>query len=303
VKNKTMSDIKISVGITLFTNPDYIFEAIDSLINQSEDAWEGILLLDKGASIKTIQIFDNFNHSKFKKFKSPIHLGPEQARAKAIELATTNWYFQLDSDDVLPVNAISDVLNAIKKSPKAEFIYGSTLHFSKESYYVMPPSNDPEVLVTSSLFSSMLPIKISMYNRLGGYSKKLKYFAADWDFWLSVYEKKILGADTDTVLYHRRNHNNNVINRNIEQWPEVLTKIINRHPKFFNFNHRKRKARYHVFERLARHYRTIRERNKAAYYAKIALENGNETVTLLEILKEQKMSKIRYFLRYIGKLL
>ena len=95
-----MSDIKISVGITLFTNPDYIFEAIDSLINQSEDAWEGILLLDKGASIKTIQIFDNFNHSKFKKFKSPIHLGPEQARAKAIEFATTDWYFQLDSDDV-----------------------------------------------------------------------------------------------------------------------------------------------------------------------------------------------------------
>ena len=164
-------------------------------------------------------------------------------------------------------------------------------------------TDDPEVLSTSPLFSAIMPIKISMYNRLGGYSKELKYFAADWDFWLSVYENKILGMDTSTILYHRRNHNNNVINRNIEQWPAVLTKIIDRHPKFFYSNHRKMQAKYHVYERLARHYRTIRERHKAAYYAKIALENGERTVTLLEILKEQKMSKIRYFLRYIGKLL
>ena len=56
----------------------------------------------------------------------------------------------------------------------------------------MEPSNDPEVLTTSALFSAIMPIKISMYFRLGGYAKELNYFAADWDFWLSVYEKKLL---------------------------------------------------------------------------------------------------------------
>ena len=52
-----------------------------------------------------------------------------------------------------------------------------------------------------------MPIKISMYFRIGGYAKELKYFAADWDFWLSVYEKNIIGAETKKILYHRRNHN------------------------------------------------------------------------------------------------
>ena len=46
----------------------------------------------------------------------------------------------------------------------------------------MEPSNDPEVLTTSALFSAIMPIKISMYFRLGGYAKELNYFAADWDF-------------------------------------------------------------------------------------------------------------------------
>ena len=37
----------------------------------------------------------------------------------------------------------------------------------------MPPSTDPEVLTTSALFSAIMPIKISMYDRLGGYAKEL----------------------------------------------------------------------------------------------------------------------------------
>ena len=113
-----------------------------------------------------------------------------------------------------------------------------------------------------------MPIKISMYFRLGGYAKELKYFAADWDFWFTVYEKNIVGAETDQILYHRRNHNNNVISRNMSKWPEVIDIIIYRHPKYFCNNERKRKALYYVYEKLARHYRTTRKRKKAARFAK-----------------------------------
>ena len=36
----------------------------------------------------------------------------------------------------------------------------------------MPPANNPDVLAGSALFSSQMPIKISMYHRLGGYIGK-----------------------------------------------------------------------------------------------------------------------------------
>ena len=62
--------------------------------------------------------------------------------------------------------------------------------FFKKSSYVMPPSNNPEVLTSSALFSAIMPIKIAMYFRIGGYAKELKYFAADWDFGYQ-YMKKI----------------------------------------------------------------------------------------------------------------
>ncbi|OUX32434.1 MAG: hypothetical protein CBE24_03315 [bacterium TMED264] len=297
-----MSIAKISVGITAYKNSKYIFEALNSLINQSVDNWEGIFILDKGADKATQKIFDGFNHPKFFKYKCTTHKGAEQARHKAIKLSSTKWFFQLDSDDKIPPYAINEILNKISENPKAEFIYGPTMHFSKKSSYVMKPSRNPEVLTSSALFSAIMPIKISMYFRIGGYAKELKYFAADWDFWLSVYEKNIVGAETKKIIYHRRNHDNNVISRNISRWPEVISIIITRHPKYFYNNERKRKALYYVYEKLARHYRSKSKRKKAAIHAKIALKNGKSTTALQEILNEEKMSKIRYAIRLLGKL-
>ena len=278
-------------------------EALNSLLNQTVDSWEGILVLDKGADKDTQKIFDSFNHPKILKYRCKNHKGAEQARHTAIKLSSTNWFFQLDSDDKIPPYAINEIINKISENPKAEFIYGTTMHFSKNSSFLMPPSKNVEVLCTSALFSSQMPIKIPMYFRIGGYTSELKYFAADWDFWLSVYEKNIVGTQTKKILYHRRNHNNNVIARNMSQWPKVINIIINRHPKFFCNDKRKRKALYSVYEKLARHYRKNRRRKKAAFYAKIALQNGPSTTALQEIFKEEKMSKIRYAIRLVGKLL
>ena len=185
-----MHNVKISVGITAYKNSKYLIEALNSLINQSIDDWECIFVLDKGADKKTQRIFKKFDHPKFIKHKCEIHKGAEQARHEAIKLSSSEWFFQLDSDDKIPQDALKEIIKKINENPKAEFIYGPTNHFSKNNSYVMPPSNDPEILATSALFSSQMPIKISMYFRLGGYAKELKYFAADWDFWLSVYEKK-----------------------------------------------------------------------------------------------------------------
>ena len=303
VLNKALSNAKISVGITAYKNSEYLLEALNSLIDQSVDSWEGIFVLDKGADLKTEKIFNSFEHPKILKHKCRNHKGAEQARHEAIKLSSTDWFFQLDSDDKIPPYAIKEILHKISENPEAEFIYGPTIHFSKKSSYMMPPSNDPEVLTSSALFSAIMPIKIAMYFRIGGYAKELKYFAADWDFWLSVYEKKIVGAETKKILYHRRNHAHNVIARNMSQWPEVINIIIARHPKFFCNNRRKRKALYSVYEKLARHYRIKRKRKKAASYAKIALQNGESTTTLQEILIEEKMSKFRYAMRLLGKLL
>ena len=44
-----MVDIKITIGITAYKCNKYLNKAIDSVIAQSSNQWEGVLILDGGA--------------------------------------------------------------------------------------------------------------------------------------------------------------------------------------------------------------------------------------------------------------
>ena len=103
----------ITFGITAFKEGNLLKEAIDSVINQKNELWECILVLDGGADNITSKIFNDFNHHKFKKYKFLDNQGPYRTRTKAIELASTEWYAHLDGDDLLHPNAVKNIIGIL----------------------------------------------------------------------------------------------------------------------------------------------------------------------------------------------
>ena len=98
--------MKITVGITAYNCSDYLMDAINSVLFQSVDNWNAVLVLDGKTDRRTSKLFKNFEHPKFQKYTFKENKGPYGTRAKAIKLLETEWYFQLDGDDLLPKNAI-----------------------------------------------------------------------------------------------------------------------------------------------------------------------------------------------------
>ena len=141
-----MSEVKITVGITAFNCHKYLNDAINSVLDQNTDHWSGIIILDGGADKQTRQIFQEFDNPKFQKYVFKENQGPYGARSKAIELSNTEWYCQLDGDDLLTKNAIKLILETIKTNPDAEFIYGNCEHFSERSSEIKTPIKDPKTL-------------------------------------------------------------------------------------------------------------------------------------------------------------
>jgi len=292
--------MKITVGITAYNCENYLADAIQSVIDQNTNNWLGILVLDGGSNRDTTKIFQNFNHPNFKKFAFEKNQGPYSTRSKAIELSDTDWYIQLDGDDLLPQGSLKSIEISILENPKAEFIYGDCENFSKNQTYIKYPSSDKEDLAKGPLFNAVSPIKINMFKRLGGFSKEL-YINADWDFWLTVFDNNIIGHYTNTLLYRRRNRIGNVGSDYIDLRPNIVKLIIKRHPIFFNTIQRKNNAKFNVYEKMARYYKSIGCRNKAAKYATEALKYTLDTHMFDAVFEEIKMSRFRYFFRKIGK--
>ena len=290
---------KITIGVTAYKDSDYLEMAINSVLNQTSSNWNGVLVLDGGSDQKTKKIFDEFKHPKFQKYELLENKGPYGTRAKAIELSGTEWYYQLDGDDILPSNAISDVISAIENNLGVDYVYGDCLHFDCKKSFIKKPSDDIEKLCYSLQINGVSPIKVRLFEKIGGFAPEL-YNNADWDFWISAYEIGAVGEKINKIIYHRRLRDGNVGSIYFENKPDNLEKVIIRHPKFFNVK-RKKIARYKVNELLARHFRSNGNREKAYTYAKKTEEYGILTATLLEIIREYKMNWLRFLVRKIAR--
>lgn len=286
----------ITVGITAYKISKYLNRALQSVINQTSNQWRGVLILDGGNDKKTKKIFKSFSHSNFIKHSLLDRQGPYGTRNKAIELCSTDWYYQLDGDDMLPHNSIELILSKIEENKNIEYIYGNCEHFSKKYSSIRKPSADFEDLCFGPLFNAASPVKKQTILNLGGFSKKL-IINADWDFWLKVHREKIKGEYIDEIIYKRRDRENNVGNEMMLKRPAVVKKIIKNHSWFFNIGDRKKKTMATMYRKLAGFTKSTGDRKKSKFYAEKAIKNESKSFLYKDIFREAEMFYLRYKLR------
>jgi len=291
----------ITIGITAFNEGELLAEAWQSVINQSIENWNAVLILDGGGDLKTRKISESIHHPRLTKYFFAENQGTYPCRNKAINLAETEWYFHLDADDLLPTNSVELITDIIQNKPNIEFIAGACKHFSLGPEQIRYPKTDPNKLTVSPLFVATAPITKKLFDLIGRYFVANHFVHSDWDFWLSVHEKKIKGFITNQIIYERRRRNNSVTWTNLSELELGLETIIKRHPNYFNSVQRVEKARFNLYQKLASQYRTLGNRRNAAKFARKALKNGERLPIINTILHEEKMSVLRYLLRRIGR--
>ncbi len=87
----------VSVVIPVYNNRDQILKAIDSVVNQTYENFE-IIIVNDGSSDGTKDILENISNDKI----SVIHqnnAGVSAARNKGVKCSSANWVAFLDADD------------------------------------------------------------------------------------------------------------------------------------------------------------------------------------------------------------
>ena len=297
-----LPDPSITIGITCYREGDWLRECWESVANQANPRWEAVMILDGSADEKTRAIFDSIEHPRLRKYAMQKNVGPYLCRTQAILNAMTEWYAHLDGDDLLPGEAVALILKAIEGNPQAKFVFGDAQHFSQDvseirSFEIF----NVESLVYGTNITGTSPIKRTLFLKMGGYASELLNGGADWDFWVGVAEREIVGCRADGVIYKRRMRAGSVGGVRRFTLDKVAQIIIDRHPDFFADNERHERCLGKACEMVARNYRSIGKRHLAAEYARKAIDLGLKTSTLEQILKEQKMNPIRFSLRRLAR--
>ena len=134
--NLKNQDKLITIGITAFNEKDFLLDAWNSVVNQTDNRWEAIMILDGGAEGKTQRIFDSITHSSLKKIKLEKNNGPYFTRTLAIKNAVTDWYCHLDADDRFSIDTVKHINETINEFPDIEFIIGDSIYFDDLNFQV-----------------------------------------------------------------------------------------------------------------------------------------------------------------------
>lgn len=115
---------QLSIVVPVYNVEGYIRETLDSLLNQTLQDWEAIVV-DDGSTDGSPQIIDRYaaNDHRFKIVRQN-NAGLGAARNSGIREATGKFLTFLDSDDIIPPNAYELAVKCLKRT-KSDFAIGA----------------------------------------------------------------------------------------------------------------------------------------------------------------------------------
>jgi succinoglycan biosynthesis protein ExoO len=105
---------KVSIIIPTYNVEKYINKCIDSLLNQTEQNFE-IIIIDDCSTDNTLKVIKKYSDQRIKILKNKTNSGPSFSRNQGIAYASGKWIALLDSDDWYENNRLEKLTGLAEK--------------------------------------------------------------------------------------------------------------------------------------------------------------------------------------------
>jgi glycosyltransferase involved in cell wall biosynthesis len=178
---------KASIIIPCYNQGTYIDEAVDSVLNQSYEDFE-IIIVNDGST-------DEYTNRLLAEYRKPgtriLHTrnqGLAMARNTAISEALGNYILPLDADDRIAPGYLEKAISILEKDPDTGIVYCLGELFGARQRSIRAPEFTLRKMLLSNLIFSSAFFRKQDWEKVDGYNPNMRYGCEDWDFWLSLIE-------------------------------------------------------------------------------------------------------------------
>ena len=160
-----------------FNRAHFISDAIESVLKQTYENWE-LIILDDCSTDETEKIVNCLvGDIRIIYMKNEKNLGISKCRNKLLELATGDFIGHLDDDDILYPNAIEKVMDEFILNPHLDLVYSDYIKIdSKKNPLGNFPSPDFHIKNLPKLgFKHFCIYKKQKAMDIGGFNEKLPH--------------------------------------------------------------------------------------------------------------------------------
>ncbi len=201
---------KIAVIIPIYNSAAYLDECINSVLNQTFNDYE-IVLVNDASTDNSREIATKYvNSTNIKLINFSQNKGVVTARNVGISEANAEYIFPLDSDDKIAPDCL-ELLYKKMQTGKYGVVYSQTHFFGgKNGLFKLAYPTKGNMKKNNRVVCSGLYRKTD-WEKYGGYDTNMDECWEDWEFWLNFVQdnKKFYRINKPLFFYRCRNYSRN----------------------------------------------------------------------------------------------
>ncbi len=199
----------VSVVLPVYNCEEYIYEAIQSILNQSYVDFE-VLIIDDFSTDNTVEIINKFKDERIKLILKSENTGYTDSLNYAISIATGKYIARMDGDDICLPKRFEKQVEYLDKNQNI-ILCGTGIQILGTETFLYHPSINKEIKVKLCFGSSFYHPTVMGRKEFflkNPYNKNFEP-AEDYDLWTRlIFEGELANLDEVLLLY--RVHENQV---------------------------------------------------------------------------------------------
>lgn len=236
---------KVSVIIPCYNLGAYLDEAVDSVLAQTFQDFEIIIVNDGSTDEFTNSLLSSYAKPKTRVIRTT-NQGLPAARNSGIREATGDYILPLDADDWIGPDYLAKAVQVLDADGQTGIVYCYGELFGARSGRIPAPAFSLRGMLLSNLIFCSAFFRKGDWERVGGYNPNMRHGFEDWDFWLSILE---LGRGVHRIpatLFHYRVRDASMVrSMDLQQRVDMHMQLMMNHKDLYLGNSRPLVELYH----------------------------------------------------------
>ena len=230
---KQLNSPLVSIIIPCYNQGQYLEETVDSVLAQTYNEIEIIIVNDGSTDSYTNKLLENYQRSKVRVITTK-NQGLAEARNTAIAEAEGIYILPLDADDRVAATYCQRAVDIISKDTTVGIVHGETEYFGERAGLRYDPPFSLRAMLQRNIILCSSLFRREDWERVGGYNANMKHGGEDWDFWLSIIE---LGKEVvkipEVMFYYRIRSGSMARSIDQEKFRILRRQIVKNHAQLY----------------------------------------------------------------------
>lgn len=229
---------KVSIIIPCYNLGQYLDEAVDSILAQSFQDSEIIIVNDGSTDDFTTELLSNYNKRKTKVINQE-NRGLSSARNSGIKASSGEYILCLDADDKLHQEFLEKTIPVLDEDleHKYGFVMPWAQLFGNDNQLWITAEYDPYVLAMRNDMHCSALFRRECWDAVGGYREHMASGYEDWDFWISIVAAGYQWVTVKEPLFYYRKRTDSMIKKSDEKRLELFRQIIKNNEAYYRNNY------------------------------------------------------------------